>query len=228
MTAPFLLAVLTLPGMFAGEADHLEGLLEAGLNRLHLRKPAAEPEELEGLLRRLAPRWRERLVMHGGRELALRYGIPNVHGSVEYRDGRGRSGGGPFVGRPVAAAGDRDGLTLSTSVHNWEEFGLLPEGLAYAFISPLFDSISQVGYLANAELLRMPESDRRPRQGGADGPTKGALPCLPVGLGGVNAETLGEMVQLGWKGAAVLGWIWEQPGLAVRRFEQLKKMIDAT
>jgi thiamine-phosphate pyrophosphorylase len=76
----------------------------------------------------------------------------------------------------------------------------------------LFDSISKVGYLANAELLRQPQSK----------------PCLAVGLGGVNAETLGEMVQLGWKGAAVLGWIWEQPGLAVRRFEQLKKMIDAT
>ena len=200
-----MLAVLTLPGMFAGEADHLEGLLEVGLSRLHLRKPAAEPGELEGLLRRLAPRWSERLVLHGGRELALRYGIPNVHGSVEYRDGRGRSGGGPFVG-----AGER--LVISTSVHSWEEFGLLPEGLAYAFISPLFDSISKVGYLANTKLLREPKPG----------------PCLPVGLGGVNAETLAEMVQLGWKGGAVLGWIWEQPGLAVRRFEQLKKIIDAT
>jgi thiamine monophosphate synthase len=201
-----MLAVLTLPGMFAGEADHLEGLLEAGVRRLHLRKPAAGKGELEGLLRRLAPRWSERLVLHGGRELALRYGIPNVHGSVEYRDGCGRSGGGPFVG------GDPDGLTLSTSVHNWEEFGLLPDGLAYAFISPLFDSISKAGYLGNAELLRLPRSE----------------PCPPVGLGGVNADTLGEMVQLGWKGAAVLGWIWEQPGSAVRRFEQLKKIIDAT
>lgn len=202
----FLLTVLTLPGMFAGEADHLEGLLEAGLSRLHLRKPAAEPGELEGLLRRLAPRWSERLVLHGGRELALRYGVPNVHGSVEYRDGRGRSGGGPFVGG--------EGLVISTSVHSWEEFGLLPEGLAYAFISPLFDSISKAGYMANKGLLTRPQS--------------GVMPCEPIGLGGVNAETLGEMVRCGWRGAAVLGWIWEQPGLAVRRFEQLKKIIDAS
>jgi thiamine-phosphate pyrophosphorylase len=156
-----MLAVLTLPGMFAGEADHLEGLLEAGVSRLHLRKPAAGVGEFEGLLRRLAPRWSERLVLHGGRELALRYGIPNVHGSVEYRGGRGRSGGGPFVG------GDPDGLTLSTSVHNWEEFALLPDGLAYAFISPVFDSISKAGYLANAALLEHLDM---------------AAPCLPVGL----------------------------------------------
>jgi thiamine monophosphate synthase len=203
--ASFVLAVLTLPDVFTGEAEQLEGLLEAGLGRLHLRKPAAEPVELEGLVRRLAPRWSERLVLHGGRELALRYGIPNVHGSVDLRDGRGRSGGGPFAG------GGSDGLAVSTSVHSWEEFGLLPEGLAYAFISPLFDSISKAGYLANAELMRQPKPG----------------PCLPVGLGGVNAETLGEMVQLGWLGAAVLGWIWEEPRASVRRFEQLKKVIDA-
>jgi len=202
----FLLAVLTLPGMFAGEGDQLTALLEAGVDRLHLRKPAAEPAALEGLLRRLAPRWSERLVLHGGRELALRHGIRNVHGSVDYLDGRGRSGGGPFVG-------GGEGLTISTSVHNWEEFGWLPEGLAYAFISPLFDSISKAGYMANKELLNRP----------AGGP---AGRCLPVGLGGVNAETLGEMVRLGWKGGAVLGWIWEEPRLAVGRFEQLKKVVD--
>jgi thiamine monophosphate synthase len=221
----FLLVVLTLPGMFAGEADQLEALMDAGVDRLHLRKPAADPAGLEGLLRRLAPRWSERLVLHGGGELALRYGIRHVHGSVEFRGGRGRSGGGPFVGGPPVVAGgeplaggpfgvgggEPGGTTISTSVHSWEEFGCLPEGLAYAFISPLFDSISKVGYMANEALLTLP---------------LGGTPCLPVGLGGVNVETLGEMVKMGWKGAAVLGWIWEEPRLAVRRFEQLKKVAD--
>jgi thiamine monophosphate synthase len=222
----FLIAVLTLPGIFTGEADQLEALMDAGVDRLHLRKPAADPAELEGLLRRLAPRWSDRLVLHGGGELVLRYGIRHVHGSVELLGGRGRSGGGPFVGGPAVAAGgeplaggrfdvggDPGGLTISTSVHSWEEFGWLPEGLGYAFISPLFDSISKVGYMANEGLLTLPPE---------------GTSCLPVGLGGVNVETLGEMVKMGWKGAAVLGWIWEEPRLAVQRFEQLKKIIDAT
>jgi thiamine monophosphate synthase len=217
----FLLTVLTLPGMFAGEADQLEGLLEAGAGKLHLRKPAADLADLEGLLRRLAPRWSERLVLHGGRELALRYGIRHVHGSVDFREGRGRSGGGPFVGSPAAggpAVADGGsflrsgkGLAVSTSVHSWEEFGWLPDGLEYAFISPLFDSISKAGYMANEGLL--------------NGPLTGT-PCLAVGLGGVNAETLGVMVKLGWRGAAVLGWIWEEPRRAVQRFEELKKVVD--
>jgi thiamine monophosphate synthase len=102
-------------------------------------------------------------------------------------------------------------LLVSTSVHSWEELAALPEGLAYSFISPLFDSISKQGYLANTELLAIPG---------------GALPCPPVGLGGVSAGNVGELLRRGWSGAAVLGWIWEEPGKAVERFEQLKKVVD--
>jgi len=214
----FLIAVLSLPGAFPGEADCMESLLAAGVTRLHLRKPAATTEELEVLLRRLAPRWGDRLVLHGprSRELALRYGVPNVHGAVAYGDGRGYSGGGPGVeiSGGDGALVDGGGLVLSTSVHDWEEFGRLPAGLAYAFISPLFDSISKRGYMANAGLLRQPEA---------------GLPCLPVGLGGVSGETIGQLLEKGWKGAALLGWIWEERGREVKRLEELQKIIaDAT
>jgi len=211
----FLLAVLSLPGVFPGEADCLEGLLAAGLQRLHLRKPGAAPGELEMLVARLAPRYGERLVLHGGQagELALRYGVRQVHGSVAYRDGSGFSGGGPRVdGLAVGAADGQlgDGLAVSTSVHSWEEFGKLPGGLAYAFISPVFDSISKQGYGANTGLLQRPER----------------LPCPAMGLGGVSGETIGVLMEYGWAAAAVLGWIWKEPGKAVQRFGELQKMID--
>lgn len=216
----FLIAVLTLPGSFAGEAERLGELLEAGVERLHLRKPEMGTAELERLLERLAPRWAERLVLHGNMELALRYGIGQVHGSVELGDGWGRSGGGPFAGElPMVAAGrpvrpdNATNLRVSTSVHSWEEFGALPNGLAYAFISPLFDSISKQGYLANTGLLQIPSAN---------------LPCRPIGLGGVGTETIGEMVRRGWKGAAVLGCIWGEPREAARKYEQLKRIIDGT
>ena len=200
----FLLVVLSLPGVFPGEADCMEALLGAGVERLHLRKPEATPEELEDLVQELAPRWADRLVLHGprSRELALRYGVSNVHGAVAYRDGHGYSGGGPMV--------DARGLALSTSAHGWEELARLPAGLAYAFISPLFDSISKRGYGANAGLLDQPDRE---------------LPCLPVGLGGVSGETIGLMLEKGWKGAAVLGWIWEEPRQAVKRLAELQKII---
>jgi thiamine monophosphate synthase len=203
MAESFLLAVITLPGFCPGEADLLEGMLEAGLEKLHVRKPGVGEEDMAELLERLAPGWASRLVLHGSVALARQYGISQVHGSVELMDGKGRSGGGAEVGWP--------GPAISTSVHSWKEFEVLPAGLAYAFISPLFDSISKPGYKANTALLRQPE---------------GRLPCLPVGLGGIGADTIGEMISGGWKGAAVLGWVWEEPWGAVKRYEQLKKIMD--
>lgn len=187
----FLIAVLTLPGSVVGEVECLEGLLEAGVERLHLRKPEMGVVELERLLERLAPRWAQRLVLHYQPGLAVRYGIPQVHGPL--------------------GLGDGTDLRVSTSVHSWEEFDALPSGLAYAFISPLFDSISKQGYLANTGLLQIPSAN---------------LPCRPIGLGGVGAETIGEMVRRGWKGAAVLGYIWGEPREAARKYEQLKRIID--
>jgi thiamine-phosphate pyrophosphorylase len=214
----FLLAVITKPGIFPGEADYLEGLLEAGLTKLHLRKPRAGEKEKTVLLERLAPRWAGRLVWHGSRERALSYGIAQVHGSVGLAGGLGKSGGGLPVETGDRLATERGGrwgsavqLAVSTSVHSWEEMKTLPAGLAYAFISPLFDSISKPGYGANTALLDLPADD---------------LPCLPVGLGGIGADTIGEVMRRGWKGAAVLGWIWEEPREAVRRYERLKKIID--
>jgi thiamine-phosphate pyrophosphorylase len=224
----FLLAVITQPVVFEGETDILEGMLEAGLQKLHLRKPGASDLERAALLERLAPRWASRLVWHGSRERAVRYGVAQVHGSVEFADGQGRSGGGAFVGRVGADVrpGRRtagEGMTadgggavggtpaISTSVHSWAELKALPAGLAYAFISPLFDSISKPGYGANKGLLQLPDD---------------VLPCMPVGLGGIGITTLGDMMRAGWKGAAVLGEIWEEPQQAVKRFERLKKIID--
>jgi thiamine-phosphate pyrophosphorylase len=198
----FLLAVITYPGLVPGEVDYLEGLLEAGVGRLHLRKPGGS---VEGLLERLAPRWASKLVVHGNAELARRHGVTQVHGAAGVGGGNGRAGAGGSVN------GGANGIALSTSVHSWDELRRLPEGLEYAFISPLFDSISKRGYRATEDLLTIPP---------------GPWPCRPVGMGGVSADTIGLMLVRGWTAAAVLGWIWEEPGMAVSRFEQLKKIVD--
>ncbi len=187
----FLLAAITVPDTFPGEAECLEGLLEAGLQRLHLRKPAAA-DTLDALLRKLSSRWHSRLVLHGNLELAAQYGISQIHGPVRYRKEKS--------------------MTLSTSVHTWEEVKRLPDGLAYTFLSPLFNSISKPGYRAQNGLLQRPP---------------GAYPCPVIGMGGIAEDTIQAVLDKGWEGAAVLGWLWEEPRDAVRRFERIQKIVDA-
>lgn len=193
---PFTLVVITQPFFFPGEVYLLEGLLTAGLEKLHLRKPGAGEEDLEVLLRQLSPRWYPRLVLHGSRELrglASRYGIPQLH-------------------CPLRELSGQTAVRLSSSLHSWEELKEIEgAGLDYVFMSPVFNSISKPGYMAKPSLLQRPA---------------GPYPCKVIGLGGIDKDTIGELVRGGWDGAAVLGWIWEQPGAAVERYEQLKNSVS--
>ncbi len=177
----FLLIVITGPQSFPGEADYLEQLLEAGLEKLHIRKPGGDPE---ALLERLAPRWRSRLALHGGKEapgLAEQYGVSQVHGKH------------------------------SASLHSRKEVQGLERGrFEYVFVSPLFDSISKPGYRAGARLLELPAGDP---------------PCRLIGLGGIDMNNIGKVVEHGWDGAAVMGYIWKQPEQAVGKFRLLKDII---
>jgi len=193
MTTSFLLVVITSPESFPGETDCLKALLEAGLEKLHIRKRGGRAEIL---LQRLSPRWHSRLVLHGGRDavaLAKQYGIPQVHGHWH---------------RPWSGI---EGVALSASLHSWEEVREVPPGaLEYIFLSPLFDSISKPGYLAGNDLLRRPA---------------GVAPCKLIGLGGIDASTIGQVIEHGWDGAALLGHVWQQPDKAVERFMTLKERI---
>lgn len=222
--APFLLVVITTPHFFAGEAACLEGLLAAGLEKLHLRKPGAGVEELEALLKQINARWYPRLVLHGGydlQQLAARYGIHQVHcpqGGLR-PDERlpGKSDAGELRGEPaVNRQGKLDEeypIVLSTSIHSWEEIkDIEGAGLTYVFLSPVFNSISKSGYAATPGLLRRPA---------------GPFPCKVIGLGGVDKDTIGELQREGWDGAAVLGWIWQRPEEAVQRYQQLKDNIKS-
>lgn len=208
----FLLVVITSPATVPGEADYLEGLLEAGLEKLHIRKPDDRQERQTPmdngdirtpgdaritLLERLAPRWHSRLVLHGGREmipLAKKYGVPQIHAHWH---------------RPWLTD---EGIALSASLHSSEEVQEVPSGgLEYVFLSPLFDSISKPGYLAGEGLIRRPA---------------GVAPCRLIGLGGIDADTIGEVIQHGWEGAALLGYIWQRPEEAVERFRKLKEITS--
>jgi thiamine-phosphate pyrophosphorylase len=218
----FLLAVITAPDFFPGEAACLQELLAAGLEKLHLRKPGGSKEEMEALLGQIAPCWYSRLVLHGrGRELvrlAARYGIPQIHCPLKdlVRPDAGLPGpefAGLHTVWPVPRiTGQETEIAVSASLHGWSAIKEIEKaGLAYVFMSPVFHSLSKPGYAANPLLRHRP----------AD-----TLPCKVIGLGGVDKDTLGLLIREGWEGAAVLGYIWENPRDAVKRYEQLRKVIE--
>ena len=177
------LIVVTQPFFFAGEAARIEALFRAGLELLHLRKPASSAEECGALLEQLPPFCRGRIVTHDHFGLVARFGLRGVH----------LNGRNPLP--PPGFAGQR-----SASCHSLEELAARKrEGFDYLFLSPVFDSLSKRGYRAASP----PEALAAAREAGVlDGQRV-------VALGGIRPELLEQVAAWGFGGAAVLGYVWQ-------------------
>lgn len=188
-----MIIVLTPPQPVASREAICNTLLQDGLLRLHLRLPGASREEYEAFIEKIAPEFRERVVVHDHYELVDRYGLRGIH-LPEAR---------------IAGFDRREEFRhVSVSCHSPEAIRQLPFRVEYAFLSPVFDSISKPGYGQAFDPARLAAELRE-------------IPVPVIALGGLDAGRLPQARKLGFSGGALLGYLWEHPGEAVERFRQL-------
>jgi thiamine-phosphate pyrophosphorylase len=104
----------------------------------------------------------------------------------------------------------RPGLCQSTSLHSVTDVLQDWQNLDYAFLSPIFDSISKEGYAAAGFDPAVLKTSMRQAQ-------------MPVyALGGITPERLPAVKQMGFAGAGILGAVWAQddPVAAFQQFQQ--------
>lgn len=169
--------------MTEGALRLLHQMLDNGLSYFHIRMPQLTDEEMRHFIESVDVRYRERSVLHSHFGLAADHGIERLHFSAIDRE---RSLYGPY----------RCDHTLSTSVHSISEFNELPEIWDYAFLSPVFPSISKPGHGKDRNVLNELEHRANKR-------TK------LVGLGGVTADNFERLRSAGADGGALLGSIWQ-------------------
>lgn len=170
------LIAITVPYFYPGEArDIADALMENRFKYVHVRKPGCCAEEMRGLLEQIPDGLRDRLSLHDFHELAIEYGIGGIH--LNSRN--------PFT--PDGWEG-----RLSRSIHSLEEISGVTED--YAFISPVFPSISKPGYSGNFTLEDV---------------SRWLTPGI-FALGGVTAEKLPLLEDAGFAGAAMLGAAWRR------------------
>lgn len=154
-------------------------LLRAGLDFLHLRKPGFSEVEMEAYLNALPGIFLPRTVLHSHPALALE------HGCLFQLNSRW-----PQAELPSERC--------SASCHSLAEVKKVAgRGLAFATLSPIFDSISKPGYLsAFGEEEALPEG--------------AGIPL--IALGGVDFQNMETLPGRGFSGAALMGAVWERPG----------------
>lgn len=178
-----------------GEATLVNELFRAGLDLFHIRKYEAGENELQDFVQEINPEYHERLVLNHHHDLGLNLGLKRFHYSERDRKNW----------EDERWSGVNPERIYSTSVHSMEEYNDLPEHFSYAFLSPVFDSISKPDYLAASfDFSIRKESDTK-----------------LIGLGGIQADNANKAIQLGFDGVALLGAIWksENPVVSMKEIK---------
>lgn len=186
------IVVLTPDFLLKDEAKIVNKLFEAGLDLLHIRKPSVDLVMLRDFITSINKAFHNRIIIHQHTELMSQFKLAGIHVKTsQFR-------------LPECLQG-----TVSTSIHSQAEFELLDRPESRLFLSPVFNSISKKGYMANPNLLAVGNVSR-----------KGKL----VALGGINWQNIQKVQKYGFDGAALLGYIWESDN-PLKRFLHIKNLL---
>ncbi len=188
------LILITENGHRPNEAAIINELFSNGLECLHVRKYGYTVPELCTYIDLIAPQYREKLVICDHFNILTKYNLQGVHLNSHIRNDE-------KIGKEINKFQPK---SISTSFHVWQEFTDVYFPYSYAFISPVFDSISKQGYKAAIDLngantLKKSHSD-----------SDRALPEI-IGLGGVDDSNIALLHNHQFDGAAVLGAVWQNP-----------------
>ena len=178
--------VITNPSSVINEIKIIHSLFEAGLELLHIRKPDYSEEKMKAFLSEIKVVFRTRLILHNHHQLAEDFGLNRFHFSEKDRK---KTKPNRFL-KPV-----RFPLTISTSTHSIDEFNALSNVFDYAFLSPVFPSISKENYQSKEDLLEALKKRTN-------------FNTKLIALGGIQSKNINQVHNAGFDDIALLGSIW--------------------
>ena len=176
--------VISNPTEIVNEGSIINSLFEEGMEWFHVRKPNYSKAELRSFLSAINSRYYSKLVLHQHHDLANEFQIKRLHFTEKKR-----------LEAPSDYSKPSWCESLSTSVHSIVAFNGLPNAFDYAFLSPIYPSISKEKYV----------------------PTKNAFEAIKkrtnhytklMALGGISVENIEEVLTNGFDDFALLGTLW--------------------
>lgn len=184
---------ITSPKVDDKDVQLVKRLLEGGIDIIHLRKPESDIHACRQLLKALTKEERKRIIIHDFPELYDEFSLKGIH-----------------INRNVSSL-PNDYIGFRTrSCHSLEEVKRYKDEYDYLFLSPIFDSISKVGYRAGFRKEELQEASIR-----------GIIDEKVVALGGVTIESIAYLKGLNFGGVAMISGIYNMDGL--NRLKDLSK-----
>lgn len=170
--------VISNPIAIANEINTIHALFEEGMELFHVRKPNYSETEIKDFVTAIGLEYVQKLVLHSHHHLAEDLGINRIH--IRHQD---------------ADEIIPEKNIFSTSTHSTAEFNSLSNDYEYAFLSPVFPSISKENYAPKTDLFE--EIKKRTN-----------FNTQLVALGGISAANVKQTLEKGFDAIALLGTIW--------------------
>lgn len=193
--------IITSPDIITNEIAIIHRLFQEGMSLLHIRKPKMSKSELAQFISNIDKAYHSKLVMHQYYELADDFDIGRFHITEKNRVGFYES---------TKKLKDKPGVVFSTSTHTIEEFNGLSAVFQYAFLSPVYESISKQGYKPGHDIL-------------ASAKERANFTSRLVALGGITHKNCIVTIKSGFDDIALLGSVWN----AEYPLEEFKKCFRA-
>ncbi len=173
--------VISNPISVPNEISLVHSLFAEGLMLFHVRKPDFSEDEMKAFLTEIGLEFSNRLVLHGHHHLAEEFGINRIHFTEKISN--------------YLLGGSNPERIQSTSVHNTNDFNALKNVFEYAFLSPVYPSISKPDYVS--EVNHLEEIEKRTN-----------FSTKLIALGGITSENIRKTLESGFDDVALLGTIW--------------------
>ena len=149
---------------------------------MHLRKPEASLEAYNQLLIQIPEQWHSRIVLHEHFKLAEEYKLHGIH-----------------LNRRCSQVPDSFRGSISCSCHTLGEVKKQKDSKDYVFLSPIFDSISKVGYHAAFSPTSLKQAA-----------IENIIDEKVIALGGITANNIPLVKEWHFGRVALLGDIWKR------------------
>jgi thiamine-phosphate pyrophosphorylase len=179
--------IITNPTAIANEISLIHSLFKEGMALLHIRKPDFSEEEMNTFVTEIRLEYRNRLVLHSHHHLAKALVIHHIHFTENNRKA---------LTRKQLETSKKQDFTLSTSTHSIEDFNELDPAFDYAFISPVFTSISKEHYHPKTNLFEQIKKRTNHK-------------TQLIALSGISADNMQQTLISGFDDVALLGIIWK-------------------
>ncbi|MFO8235280.1 MAG: thiamine phosphate synthase [Bacteroidales bacterium] len=177
--------IISPPEGIINETKFITLLFRHGLKYFHLRKPSFSKNDLEQFIEDIPSGFRNRIILHNHYDVAEKYQLKGIH----------------ITNRTKNQGFEKNYKKshISISTHSFNELSHLKPLYNYAFLSPVFDSISKNNYKSNFHLKDIQHFLKHKRPN-----------TEIIALGGICADNIPKIQNLGFDGFAVMGGLWDE------------------